>query len=267
MWEMKIRQQSAYSMAMTSKTVHSLKPADVEHREAFKEFVVDHAEEWHQRHLGCLYQAWETWNEDYFDGAMTPPYILLSEPSSPRRLGDCGPISGFGGRSQIRIRPSLLTGTHPLLAEAASEEGRRRFVKDVLLHEMIHQWQQEVTGEREQSYHGHGRTFRDKCNEIGTLLGLPAVGMKPRNGQSALPQCTYWPLNVRDANYYLDAVKPTLNVEVEDFAVIATLVETNARESRSGKVEELVRYILQELRTPEIERILYLLDRKIARLA
>ena len=38
---------------------------------------------------------------------------------------------------------------------------------DVLLHETVHQWHDEITGQVERGYHGHGPAFRDECNRIG----------------------------------------------------------------------------------------------------
>ena len=140
----------------------------------------------------------------FFGGAMVVPYILLAEPSNPRRLGDCGPVSGFGGRLQIRLRPSLLRGTHPTWRDRErSEPVRVRFVEDVLLHEMIHQWQQEVTGKTEAPYHGHGPGFRDQANAIGAVLGLSPVRTgKARGKDRDLPSCSQWPHCVRSEAHY-----------------------------------------------------------------
>ena len=104
------------------------------------------------------------------------PHILLAEPKSPRALGDHANISGWGSKNQIRIRPSLWDGSHPQV-KAGEEyaEGRFLLVADVLLHETIHQYHDEITGQAEKSYHGHGPAFRDECNRIGKELGLPPV--------------------------------------------------------------------------------------------
>jgi hypothetical protein len=180
---------------------------DVEHREDFRRFVLDDAEPWHREHLGRLYQLWEQYNELYFDAGLVPPYILLTEPAGPRTYADCGAVSGFGGRSQMRIRPSLLAGTHPHLRGAA--EGRRRFVADVLLHETIHQWQQELSGQTEQAWHGHGPAFRDRANAIGRVLRLgPVRTAKRRGADRELPSCASWPYGVRPLDYYLGAYRP-----------------------------------------------------------
>jgi hypothetical protein len=123
--------------------VADLPPAHVAHRQAFWDFVRDQAEPHHRDALTRLLTVWEDANTRHYGGALTPPIILLAEPIAPDVYGDCGPVSGWGARSQIRIRPSLLTGTHPHMQEgAAYAEGRFRFVADVLVHEQIHQWQQ-----------------------------------------------------------------------------------------------------------------------------
>src|SRR6516162_7626204 len=147
-----------------------------EHREDFERFVLEQAEPWHREHLTALYAAWHTYNTSYFAGAMTPPYLLLAEPVIPRFYGDTSPATGFGATLQIRIRPSLVQGTHPHLVHGSqSPQGRQRFVDDVLLHETIHQYQMEILHADEASYDGHGPTFRDSANRIGAILGLPLV--------------------------------------------------------------------------------------------
>lgn len=177
------------------------------HREQMKTFVLAEAEPWHRLHLTRLYDLWDAWNEAYFGGRMVPPYILLAEPSNPRRLGDTATVSGFGGRSQIRIRPSLLEGTYPAMRDGSHDpEGRFRVAADVLLHEMIHQWQQEVVRKTEGGYHGHGPTFRGQANVIGASLGLGAVRTsKARGPDRDRPSCAQWPHCVRPDDYYLGA--------------------------------------------------------------
>src|SRR5262245_31194528 len=123
------------------------------HRENFERFVLAQAEPWHREHLTALYTAWHAYNTRYFQGQMTPPYLLLAEPLTPRRYGDTALATGFGARLQIRIRPSLLRGTHPHLEQGSQDpEGRQRFVEDILLHEIIHQYQIEILDNSEASY-------------------------------------------------------------------------------------------------------------------
>lgn len=186
----------------------AIPPEHVAHRQAFEAFVLEHAEPRHRDVLRFLYERWHEYNERFFTGQLVVPYILLAEPKMPSALGDCAPVSGFGARSQIRIRPSIVFGGHPLVRSgAAFAEGRLRFAADVLLHEMVHQYHQEVTGVTEDSYSGHGPAFRDECNRIGALLGLPPVRTcKARGRDRDLPSCSHWPHNVRPPDYYLGAV-------------------------------------------------------------
>jgi hypothetical protein len=100
-----------------------------------------------------------------------------------------------------------LDGSHPKV-QAGEEyaEGRFLLIADVLLHETIHQYHDELTGKTEDSYHGHGPAFRDECNRIGKALGLPPVRTsKARGPEKDLPSCAHWPLNVRPEGYYRGA--------------------------------------------------------------
>src|SRR5262249_48651882 len=79
-------------------------------------------------------------------------------------------------------------------------------VADILLHETIHQYQTEVSGQTEEGYSGHGPHFRDLANKIGAKLGLPPVRTgKKRGKEKDLPSCSYWPHIVRPAEYYQGA--------------------------------------------------------------
>lgn len=67
----------------------------------------------------------------------------------------------------------------------------------------------EITRKTEESYHGHGPTFRDACNRIGAILGLPLVRTsKKRGADKDLPSCAQWPHNVRPPDDYLGAYVP-----------------------------------------------------------
>lgn len=138
---------------------------------------------------------------------MTPALILLDEPGSPTLYGQCSLYSGLAGcRCQIQLRPSILAGTlRDLKRGSKNPEGLRRFLEDVLLHEMIHQYHFEITGEGDDSYSGHGPAFSAKANEIGAKLGLPPVRRtcKARDGKEPSP--SQWPHNVRPEPYYLGA--------------------------------------------------------------
>jgi hypothetical protein len=193
---------------------------------------------------------------------LTVPYIFFAPTSSPRAYGDCSPVSAFGGLSQIRIRASLIRGTHSRMVPDAPQEGRNRHVDDVFLHELIHQWQQEITGRREVSYHGHGSDFRDRCNAIGQKLGVPPVGLKPRGGRYALPPCNHWPHNVRPQGYYLGAVVEGSRDETALEAIVAdqgVLLPLGSR-TRLSEVEAIAAHALRVLTPPEIEELIALLE-------
>ena len=188
-----------------------LAPEEIAHRKGFWEFVETHGAPWHKQHLGRLLGLWRQWNQEFYDSSLVEPYVLLNEPVAPNVYGSCARISGFGGRSQICIRPSLLTGTHrDTRSEDVYAEGRFLLVADVLLHESIHQWLQEEVGDPEDAYHGHGPLFRDKANEIGERLGLPMVRTSKNRSKKdkTLPSCSQWPHNVRDVEHYQGAYHP-----------------------------------------------------------
>ena len=175
----------------------------VAHRESFVRLVLDEAELWHRTHLGRLHAYWHEWNAAFFCGQMVAPFILLSEACGVDALGLWAPGPGHGVKSQIRIFRSIQFGTDKQFYPVWGQNDLDRFVEDILLHEMLHQWAQEITGELDDDYHGHGPAFRDKANEIGDQLGFPPVRTCKRRGPDAeLPSCSQWPFNVRPAGYY-----------------------------------------------------------------
>jgi hypothetical protein len=188
---------------MPNKT-RGIRKADINHRKQYEKFVLSNGDPT----VSSLIVLWNYWNTEYFDGSFkAPPIILLAEPSKPSRLGDYSPVGAYGTRSQIRIRPSLLTGTHPhMLPGDEYKKGRFLFIADIALHETIHLWQDEIEDDLEPAYHGHGPLFRDKCNEIGEKLGLPPVRTCKKRGKDAeLPSCSHFPHTVRPSGYYQGA--------------------------------------------------------------
>lgn len=182
---------------------NDLSPELKKHRNEFAQFVASAAVGPYADVLRRLYKLAEEWNRKHFDGRLNLPHIVFLEPKSARALGDHSTISGWGSRGQIRIRPSVFDGTHKIVKPGLEyAEGRVRFVEDILLHEMVHLYNAEVALLPERSYHGHGPAFAGKCNEIGSILGLPEVGIK----RQKKPLCNYWPENVRPEGYYLGAL-------------------------------------------------------------
>jgi hypothetical protein len=188
--------------------IGTLREADIKHRKQYEKFVIKDGNPL----VSKLIDIWKNWNKELFDNAFKVcPIILLSEPSKTSNYGSYSVMGAYGARSQIKIRPSLLSGTHPHMNSGPKyQEGRFLFIVDVLLHETIHLWQDEIVGYLEDPYHGHGPIFRDKCNEIGRKLGLPPVRTcKKRGTNKNLPSCSQFPHNVRPADYYKGAYVPT----------------------------------------------------------
>jgi hypothetical protein len=182
-------------------------------RAIVNEFSVAKAEGPHQDFIRKLATRWHEFNERHFEGRLSPAYLAVSEPRSPRADGDCSLFSGHGGRLQIRIRPSHVAGTVNqgkvpapgktvrFMRPDHGLEYRERHLVDILLHEMGHQFEMEVLG----TGGGHGKVFCAICNRIGAELGLPPVVIRRRKGDpKSLPICAQWPHNVRPKNYYGD---------------------------------------------------------------
>ena len=150
------------------------------------------------------------YNATYFAGEMTPPYLLLAEPITPRTYGDTSPASGLGVRLQIRIRPSLVRGTHPHMQQGSHDpHGIQRFVHDILLHETIHQYHMEVLQHAEDSYDGHGPRFRIRPTVLAPVWACHrSAPRRCRKQHRHLPSCAQWPHNVRPRDYYCDAITP-----------------------------------------------------------
>ena len=169
-----------------------------------------------------LYDLWEQWNAEFFEGLLVPPLVQLAEPGQTRCYGDCSNYSGLAGiRSRIRLRPSILEGTlRDLRHGSRNREGLQRFLEDVLLHEMIHQYHQEITGEHYDSWSGHGPAFSAKANEIGQKLGLAKVRRTCKSRDGKEPSPSQWPHDVRPDGYYLGAhAAHVLSTKDEDEAL------------------------------------------------
>lgn len=197
---------------MAENDILTLTEADRAHRREFMEYCVTAAQERYQRLLRVLYEHFEVWGRDFFGGQLFPPHFLILAPKSPSAEGDYTPYSGWGSKSQIRLRPSLFDGSHPHLVNGSRDpEGLQRYWLDVALHECVHQYCNEILGKPEKAEKGQGNAFAKECSRIGALLGLPPVGpaRKSRN-KEGLPSCAFWPTCVRPGDYYLGAYRPDL---------------------------------------------------------
>ena len=146
----------------------------------------------------ALYGAFESFNAQHFEGKLQQPMLLITQPSSPRRLADYVPKDEHGLVSRIRIAPRCVRFGLPYLL-------------DVLLHEMVHAWQHEVLNDLEPGYEGHGPEYAGKCNSIGASMQLGPVSPKGRRG---LPKAEHWPVCVRPPGYYGAQTPPWSDAKV-----------------------------------------------------
>lgn len=225
----------------------SMSKLDIDHKVEFEKFVLAETNGAYRKFVGELYQKWHEYKREYFnDSLVIPTYLTLSNPKTTKRLGEYSSVSSWGGSSEIRIRPTLFTGKHPLINAGAPMEGRKRFLFDILLHEMVHQYSHEALGIWEESFHGHGPVFRDECNRISTLLGITqrVRTCKKRGADKDLPSCAYWPHIVRPDGYYQGAV--------DDYSTDAT--PRPKRDTTMG-YDDILRLVRQHLTEDEMDRL------------
>ncbi len=215
------------------------------------EWIEQHAVPSMRDTLIVLREHWCDCNESYFDGRMVLPYITLTEPSAPTILGQCCSVSSWGSRLEIKLRPSLLVGTHPMIRRTGiSAAGRLQLVKDVLLHEMIHQHVMEHEPDvNEESYHGHGPVFAAHCNRIGAELGLDEVVVRNRKGSKSA-KSPQWPHCVAPPDRYGAPLRwrddhQSAVTDSGDAATMATLkpivLEPNAESTAESREEHAMR--------------------------
>ena len=201
-----------------------------------------------------LYDLWEEWNEEFFEGRMVPALVQLTDPGQTHCYGSCSTYSGLAGiRSSIKLRSSILDGTlRDLKNGSRNPEGLRRFLEDVLLHEMIHQYHFEVTGQEDASYSGHGPAFSAKATEIGAKLGLPRVGRSCKKRDCAdkgLESPSQWPHDVRPhPEYYRGAHVPASQDKKQPRKVSVPL-------DVCGAAEVLREYFVVEELCKELRRV------------
>ncbi len=180
-------------------------------REIFR-YSMEHASPAIRPSIQHLCGRWVEYNREFFGGELTEPFLAFEEPGHTNCYGEYSTVSAFGGSGQIMIRPSLLAGTLQEFRKGnRNKRGLQRFTEEVLLHEMIHQWQHEVNGTAPgefSNYGGHGDTFSAKANEIGEKLGLPRVRRTNRSRDGEEPSPSQWPHNVFPVAHYLGAYVP-----------------------------------------------------------
>lgn len=153
-----------------------------------------------------LRQQWNIFNAAYFDKSLSPISIRvvnMEEEIGKTYVG----VYRYNKESQktmILLNDKLIYGNDDYLRPGKEyAHGRYRLMADVLLHEMIHQYQREVIKNvgytKTKRYFCHGKSFCQKASEIAEKIGLEKV--RP-NRQPASKQ---WPGSTRDKEYYLGA--------------------------------------------------------------
>jgi len=228
-----------------------LTPADKQHREDFRQFCIREADPRFRQTMELLYDQWSDYNRTFFADALLPPYILVAPTVSPMAYGDTRTVSDFGGTTQITIKRTLVDGTHSHFEAGTHDQvGQERFVLDVLLHEVVHQYCIEALGKPEFAEKGHGLIFAGECTRIGGLIGLPPVGpARASRRKPGLASCGQWPHNVRPTNYYRGAYAP-------DGVQITPTVPTGAPggDPRVPQLEAEVLRLKAELATTTADR-------------
>jgi hypothetical protein len=223
-----------------------------EERIRFAKFAARQAEPVYRDVAAELYRCWWRWNVQYFRGRLKEPHLTIGI-TGPRALGFCKPITDFGAILQITLNQRVVFGAHRIVHAAWPSDGLKLFIRDILLHEVIHQWQFEIAANHEKSYRGHGPRFCGQCNRIGEDLGLPPVVVRRRGEKHAdRPLCTQWPHCVRPPGFYLDDVEETPRrrpkkespVHHPDYLM---LIETILDYIRAGQVRTLEAVLEEEL--------------------
>lgn len=156
--------------------------------------------------LAHLQSKWKDCNDKFFQGKLSRPTIVFAK-TAARSRGHCRRDLVVPDAIQIVLAERLVFGASREVRQLWPAEGHVRFVEDLLLHEMVHQYILELRLENK-SYGGHGPSFCRRCNQIGEKMGLRAVTEKRRGPQQKQwPLASQWPHNVRPHGYYLDHVK------------------------------------------------------------
>lgn len=191
-------------------TYINMSELDIKHKREFEELVRAEPNGENRAFMVELFDKWHLCNREYLQSELLiPTYITLSVPHNPRAIGCYSSESSWGGKSEISIRPSLFSGKHKSINPSAPMEGRKRYIFDILLHEMVRQYCIEKQGKPESGNHGHGPIFRDQCNRISDILGIAqrVRSNKKTKRDRHLPSCAQWPHNVRPPDYYMGAIK------------------------------------------------------------
>lgn len=223
-----------------------------EERERFVEFATQDAHPEYRRRNCLFLKVWHFFNEWFFKGALKKPHIGYA-PLPGRSYARCSNITDYGADIKITFQESLfhIPTRNSIIVKSWPAQGTQLFLFDLLLHEMIHQFEFETSEDGIRgSNGGHTIIFCNKCNEIGKKLGLTRdVVTRNRKGGTE-PVCVQWPYNVREPGYYLGHVrnindkaakKPRRNQKRETEEQIETILD----HLQHGRIDDLNRFLEQ----------------------
>jgi len=200
------------------------------------DYAVYAANENNRNFINKLNSSWDEYNRLYFNNELTPAFIRISSVfQGACSYSECSNWPGYldwfgyGGKHQIRIREHVVLGTNPMFNQNHNIDDRWRFILDVLLHEMIHQWQHEIIG-YSKGNGGHDMNYETKANEIGDCLGLSHASYRRRKDNS-IKTAAFWPMNVRPDGYYGDLFNELRRVGIKPIRTTAYYYERLKREA------------------------------------
>lgn len=215
----------------------------------FIDFVLNDAHERYRGPLKELYITWQDYNEAFFKERLQVPHLTIAA-GPPQALGFFKSLTDYGGRTQLTIDSRVLSARRKFVIEPWPAEGTRWFVKDLLLHEMIHQYLAEIEHFTDEENAKHGEGFADVCNRIGKAMGLPKVYTRRRCPEDvANPLTNAWPINVRPEGYYLRHVIPPRQTRTQRSPTlrgIAGALSLFRYYVESGQTDKLVAIVRRE---------------------
>jgi hypothetical protein len=132
-----------------------------------------------------LVEDFEELNTQFFGGLLKPPIFSVSPP--PFGTYAATTPSSIKREDGTRMRVNQVMFIHP----STVRQGRR-YVRDTLLHEMVHIALDAEDGDGDKE---HGSRFASRANDLGRLLALPPV-------LSLSDGAIEWPQSVRPSSYH-----------------------------------------------------------------
>ena len=174
----------------------------------FIDFVLNDAHELYRGPLQELYFEWQDFNERFFKGLLQVPHLTIAS-TPPQALVCFRSLTDYGGRTQHTLDARVLAARRQFVLKGWPAKGNKLFVKDLLLHGMVHQSLSEIHHYSDDENIKHGEGYTDVCNPIGQAMGLPKVVTRHRSRKDkGKPKANAWPFNVRPEGYYLGDVIP-----------------------------------------------------------